>query len=124
MPFNALSGLAAHVEIGDIPVCFQKFTVAQKTKLGSVNNFCGGGFEQYVPGMAGCKVTLEGPYDAGNMPFALGANIQVKLFFTDLITLDVFGLVESIDNEADVDAPAQKCKVGVQSSGPFAAAIT
>jgi len=124
MPFNALSGLAAHVEVNDTPVCFQKFTVAMKMKLGSVNNFCGGGYEQYVVGMSGCKVTLEGPYDAGNMPFALGANVGVKLFFTSLITLEVFGLVETIDNEADVDAPAQRCKVGVQSSGPFVGSIT
>ena len=104
MPFNALSGLAAHVEISDIPYCFQKFTVSMKVKLGSVNTFCGGGFETYVGGMKGCKIVLEGLYDEGNMAFSLGGNVECKLFFTALISLDVFAIVETIDNEADVDA--------------------
>ena len=124
MPFNALSGVTGSVKVGATAFAFSKWSCAMKMKLGDVSNFTGGGYEQYVPGLTGAKVTLEGPYDQGNMAFAVGTAFTLLLGFTATITLTVLAVCETIDVDVDIMAPADKVKLGFQSNGSFVAAIT
>jgi hypothetical protein len=94
-----------------------------KTKLGSVNNFTSL-YQQMVPGITGATITLEGCRDEGNQAFTSGDAYTLILTYTTSVTTSVPCLLESIDAEADVDAPAQKTKLVFQSNGSFTAGIT
>jgi len=123
MPFNPLSGVTGHVKIATNSYAFTKFTIAMKIKIGDVSNFTGQGYEQYVVGLTGAKIDVEGPYDQGQMIFALGNSYSLELGFTAAVTVVVPCTLETIDFDVDVTAPADKLKLGFQSNGLFTAGV-
>lgn len=122
MPFNPLAGKFASVTIGTTTYAFSGWSASIKNTLGKVTNFTGGGYAQFVPGITEAKITLEGPYDEGNMPFVVGNLYVLILGYTDLITLTVGAICETIEPTVDVEKE-QRVKITFQSEGTFTGAI-
>jgi hypothetical protein len=122
MAFNPLAGIAGAVKISTTAFAFGKWKATMKNKLGDVSNFTGAGYEQWIAGLTGAKITAEGPYDEGNMPFTVGTSYALILQYTSGTTLNVTALCETIEPSVDVQNP-QGITMTFQSTGSFTAAI-
>jgi hypothetical protein len=124
MAFNPLAGIQGAVKFTATAYAFGKWKATIKNKLGDVSNFTGGGYEQWIAGLTGAKITLEGPYDEGNMPITVGNSYSLVLQFTSTgpITLSLTALCETIEPSVDVQNP-QGITATFQSTGSFTAAI-
>jgi len=122
MPQDFLTGKDGFVNTGGVNYSFGKWKWSAKAKMVPRPNFNGGGFEQYVVGLLGGKITISGPYDSGNMPFAVGAQYNWTLGLAVSVFLTVPGILEGIEVDEDVeDGPM--VNLTVQSNGAFTAAI-
>ncbi len=118
-----LSGKDGSVKIGATSFAFGKWRVPLKIGLPKVTNFTSQGAQLLVTGVYAGTVIVEGPWDVGNMPFALGQSAVWLLGVSNAIALSVTGYIESIEPSDDTeDTP--RVTITVQSSGPFTAAIT
>lgn len=123
MAQNLLSGKTGFVNIGAASYSFGKWTWEAKAKMVPVPNFNGGGFEQYVVGLIGGKITISGPYDQGNMAFTVGTQYTWILGLAVSVSLSVPGILEGIKVDEDVDGNPM-VTLTVQSNGAFTAVIT
>ena len=122
MSQNLLSGKSGYVNTGSTNYSFGKWDMEMKAKMVPVPNFNGAGYEQYVVGLFGGKATIEGPYDSGNMAFALGTQYTWTLGLASGVSLSFPGILEGIKMGEDVEGNP-KVTLTVQSNGPFTAAI-
>lgn len=122
MPFNPIGGPSGSVTIGGVPYAFGKWRFSMKSGLPKVNNFTSA-YQLLVAGLLSGTLSLDGPYDGGNMPLAAGVSYAFVLKFSNAITLTVTCFVESIDPSQDIE-DAARLSVTAQSSGTFTAAIT
>jgi len=122
MSQNLLSGKTGYVNTGAGNYSFGKWELEMKAKMVPVPNFNGGGFEQYVVGLVGGKATITGPYDQGNMAFAVGSTYTWTLGLAVSVFLTFPGILESVKMSEDVDGNPV-VTLTVQSNGAFTAAI-
>lgn len=93
-----------------------------KTGTPKVTNFTGGGYRQLVSGITEGTVTVEGPYDNGNMAFTSGNSYDLTLQWTSGVTLAGTGILASLEPSMDVeDAGRLKCTFEI--SGSFTAGV-
>lgn len=122
MTFNPLAGKVGFVNTGASNYAFGKWKWSPKAKMVPVPNFNGGGFEQYVVGLVGGKITISGPYDQGNMAFTVGNTYTWTLGLAVSVTLTVPGILESIDMDEDVEG-SPTVTLTVQTNGSFTTSI-
>lgn len=122
MPFNPIGGPSGSVTVGGVTYAFGKWRVSFKGGLPKVNNFTSA-FQQLVAGLTSGTITLEGPYDGGNMPLSVLTSYVFVCKFSNSITLTIPALVESIDPSQDIE-DAARVSVTAQTSGSFTASIT
>lgn len=122
MAFNPIGGPSGSVLVGGVAYAFGKWRVSFKSGLPKVNNFTSA-YQQLVAGLLSATLSLEGPYDGGNMPLTAGVSYAFTLKFSNAITLTVTAYVESIDPSQDIE-DAARVSVTAQSSGSFTASVT
>lgn len=122
MPFNPIGGPSGSVLVGGTPYAFGKWRAALKNGLPRVNNFTSA-FQQLVAGLTSATLSMDGPYDAGNMPLVSGNLYEFTLNFAPSISLVVNGRVGEISPSQDIE-DAARVSVTVESTGIFTAAIT
>ena len=122
MAFNPLSGIGAATTVGGVTYAFGKWRLSFKSGLPKVNNFTSV-YQQLVVGLLSATLTLEGPYDGGNMPLTAGTSYVFVCKWSNAIILTVTALVESIDGSQDIE-DAGRVTVTAQTSGSFTASIT
>lgn len=118
---NFISGTSGSVLVGGVAYSFGKWRFQMKAGLPRVNNFTTG-YQVLVAGLLSGTLTLEGPYDGGNMPLAAGTSYAFTLKFSNAITLSVTCYVEDITPSQDIE-DAARISVTAQSTGSFTAAI-
>jgi hypothetical protein len=116
-----IAGTSGSVLVGGVAYAFGKWRFAMKAGLPKVNNFTSA-YQQLVAGLISGTLTLEGPYDAGNMPIAAGTSYAFTLKFSAAVTLTVTCYVEDITPSQDIE-DAARVTVTAQSTGSFTAAI-
>ena len=121
MPFNPISGTSGSVTVGGATYAFGKWRLSLKAGLPKVNNFTSV-YQQLVVGLLSATLTLEGPYDGGNMPLTAGTSYVFVCKFSSTYTLTLTALVESIDPSQDIE-DAGRVSVTAQTSGSFTASI-
>jgi hypothetical protein len=121
MAFTPIAGPSGSVLVGGVAFAFGKWRFAMKAGLPKVNNFTSA-YQQLVAGLISGTLTLEGPYDAGNMPIAAGTSYAFTLKFSAAVTLTVTCYVEDITPSQDIE-DAARVTVTAQSTGSFTAAI-
>src|SRR6185437_7116347 len=97
MAQNFISGKNGYVNVEGVAYSFGKWRCPMTAGTPKVFNFNGGGFEQYVSGLIGAKVTLEGPWDVGNMPLVVGNTYTFTLGVSVSVFLTVAGIVNSVE---------------------------
>lgn len=122
MPFNPIGGPSGSVLIGGVPYAFGKWRCPIKTGLPRVNNFTSA-FQQLVAGLTSGTITLDGPYDGGNMPLTSGQSYEFTLKFSNAISLTLTALVGEIVPSQDIE-DAARISITAESSGTFTASIT
>lgn len=125
--FNPLAGKGGYCAInsgaGSSSFAFDTVKPSMKNNLAEVSNFTGQGFEQWLGGLNGCKLTMSGPYDQGNMALSLGGACTITVGYSSTTNLVVTALIETIEPEVKVK-DAERISVTAQSNGPFTAAVT
>lgn len=117
MPFNPIAGPSGSVTVGGVAYAFGKWRLSLKAGLPKVNNFTSA-YQQLVTGLYSATLTLEGPYDGGNMPLTVGTSYAFVCKFNSTYTITVTALVESIDPSQDIE-DAARITVTAQSTGSF-----
>lgn len=123
MAFNPLEGFLGAVLLDADELAFDKWELEMNTGLPKVTNFTSNGAQVLVKGIYKGRISLEGPYDQGNMPFSIGAELEFTLQFTEGISIVVNAFIETITPTVDVE-DAQRIRMVCQSSGTFTAAIS
>lgn len=123
MTANYLSGITGAVLVGATAYSFSKWRIAIKCGLPKVTNFNTAPYQQLVAGILSSTVTLEGPYDQGNMAFTAGTSYAFILRWTASISLTITGFIEELTPDEDVDG-SPRVSITVQSNGTFTASIT
>lgn len=121
MPANFIGGTSGSVLVGGVAYSFGKWRLQMKGGLPKVNNFTSA-FQQLVAGLTSATLTLDGPYDGGNMPLAVLTAYAFTLKFSPAITLVVTAMVEDITPSQDIE-DAARISVTAQSTGSFTAAV-
>ncbi len=123
MADSYLSGLTANALVGGTAYSFKSWKLSMKNKLISRNNFTVGGYNRWIAGFQGATLTLQGPYNAGNMPLTCGASYTFTLQWSVSLSITVVAFVETLEPDDDAeDGP--NISVTCQVSGVFTAAIT
>lgn len=122
MPFNPIGGPSGSVLVGGVAYAFGRWRFSIKGGLPRVNNFTSA-FQQLVAGLTSGTITLEGPYDGGNMPLAILTSYVFTLKYSNAITLAATALVGEINPSQDIE-DAGRISVTAETSGTFTAAIT
>ena len=120
--FNPQTGLFGSVTIGGNVFALGKWKASIKSALPKVNNFTSP-YQQLVGGLLSAALTLDGPYDAGNMPLVAGTSYIFSLGVNGALSYIVTAFVESIDLSDDIE-DAARVSISAQSSGAFSAAIS
>lgn len=118
---NFIGGTSGSVLVGGVAYNFGKWRFQMKAGLPKVNNFSGA-YQLLVTGLLSGTLTLDGPYDGGNMPLTAGASYAFTLKFSNAITLTATAFVEDITPSQDIE-DAARISVTAQSSGSFTAAV-
>lgn len=121
MPFNPIGGPSGSVLVAGVPYAFGKWRCGMKANLPRVNNFTSA-FQQLVVGLKSNSITLEGPYDGGNMPLTVGNSYAFTLRFTAGLDLLITALVAEISPSQDIE-DAARISITCESSGTFTASI-
>lgn len=122
MPYNPIGGPSGSVTVGGVAYAFGKWRASLKTGLPRVNNFTSA-YQALVAGLTSATITLEGPYDGGNMPLTAGTSYAFVLKFSNAITLTITALVSEIGPSQDIE-DAARIAVTAESNGSFTAAVT
>lgn len=101
---------------------FDKWKLSMKTTLVEVTSFTSNGYQVMVPAITGATLTVSGPYNYGNMPFATGVGYVWNLGFSSSIFIQLFAMIETIEPDVDVKGRAS-ISITAQSSGAFTAAV-
>lgn len=123
MADNYLSGIQASVVIGVTSYSFSKWGLEIETNLPKVTNFTSQAFQALVKGVTKGTITLEGPYNQGNMPFTSGTSYTWILTWTTGISITVTALISRLAPDDDVE-DAARIRIQAESNGVFTAAIT
>lgn len=118
MADNYLSGKSGSVKIGDTAYSFGKWRLAMKTNPVKATNFTSEGFQLVLDSIHGATLTLEGPYNAGNMAFVVGSYHEFKLGFDATLSLTVTAMVSGIEPAVDCEG-GQIIVVTAESNGAF-----
>lgn len=122
MPTNFIGGPEGSVLVGGVAYAFGKWRCPIRTGLPKVNNFTSA-FQQLVKGLTSATITLEGPYDGGNMPITSGNEYVFTLKFSALISITITARVGEINGSQDIE-DAARISINAESHGTFTAAIT
>ncbi len=122
MADNYLAGKTGFVTIGSTSYSFAKWKSALKTALVKVTNFTTAGYQLLVAAITSATLTVEGPYNEGNMAFTAGVSYTWVLGFTTMVSLTISAFIEQISVDNDVEG-APRVEITAQSSGSFTAAI-
>lgn len=117
---NFISGNDAYVKIGVSPYSFGKWGMKIDGGVKSFYHF-GSPFRRTLPGGMAATITLEGPYNAGNMPLVVNGIAELHLGWAYGIEIVVFARIANIDYSTEISAggdPAQ-CSVTAESEGAF-----
>jgi hypothetical protein len=123
MAANYLSGVQAAVLIGATPYSFSKWSIPIEIDLPKITNFTSQAFQAIVAAVTRGTITLQGPYNQGNMPFTAGSSYTFILQYTNSVSITVTALIEQIRPDIDVE-DAQRITIVAKSNGTFTAAIT
>ena len=123
MPFNPLTGKSAVVTIGATDYAFDTIELPLDLKLPEVSNFTSVGYRQFVVGLASAEFKLSGPYDGGNMAFALGTTYSVVMKWSSSISNTVSAICKKIELKTNAD-DAARVTITFQSNGSFTTSIT
>lgn len=123
MADNYLSGTTGHVLLGATEYSFGKWRLDMETAVPKVTNFTSGGFQALVSGITKGTITLEGPYNQGNMPLTCGNSYSFVLKWTASVSITVTALITKLSIDDDAEA-APRVNVTAESNGTFTAAIT
>lgn len=123
MADNYISGTSGLVTIGSTNYSFAKWRIAIKSGLPKVTNFNSTPYQLLVAGILSSTVTLEGPYNQGNMAFTAGVSYVWILKWTPSISLTITGFIEELTPDDDADG-SPRVNITIQSSGSFTASIT
>lgn len=121
MAFNPLSGIGASTTVGGVTYAFAKWKATMKGGQPKVNNFTSV-YQQLVAGLLSASLTLEGPYDGGNMPLSVNTSYVFQCKYANAYVLSFTALVETIDTSSDIE-DAGRVSVTANTSGAFTAAI-
>jgi hypothetical protein len=116
------SGKSGSVSIGEVDYAFGKWSIDLDANLPKMNNFLSG-FQILVSGLISSKLTLSGPYDAGEMAFTAGNSYEFILAVSDTIAFTITYFVENIKIDDDID-DAARISLSGQSSGSFTPSVT
>jgi len=122
MAFNPIGGPSGSVLIGGVVYAFGKWRCPIRTGLPRVNNFTSA-FQQLVAGLTSAAITLDGPYDGGNMPLTSGNSYEFTLKFSNAISLVLTARVAEIVPSQDIE-DAARISINADSTGSFTASIT
>jgi hypothetical protein len=122
MAFNPIGGPSGSVLVGGVAYAFGKWRVNIKGGLPRVNNFTSA-YQQLVAGLTSGTLTLEGPYDGGNMPLAVLTAYTFTLKWSNSITLTMPAVVSEIGGSQDIE-DAARLTVTAETSGSFTASVT
>jgi hypothetical protein len=118
-----LSGKTGYVLQNGVARRFGKWETPMEVDEVPANNFVDSPYKIFIPGLAGSTVTVSGPYDAGGMPFVLGATYTLTLGWTPALALVVTGFAQRLVPANDVERNPTLNMV-FRVSGAFVAAIT
>lgn len=121
MPFNPIGGPSGSVTVNGVAYAFGKWRASIKTGLPKVNNFTSA-FQQLVAGLTSATLTIDGPYDGGNMPLTSGTSYAFVLKFSNAISLTVNALVGEIGPSQDIE-DAARITLTAESSGSFTPSV-
>jgi hypothetical protein len=117
-----LSGKFGFVGVTGTNYSFGKWSTPMKVGLPKVTNFNSGGYRVQVVGIFEGQIELEGPWEIGAMPLAVGTEYTFTLGVTAGLSIAIAAIVETITPSNDVeDTP--RVKVTAQSQGAFTASI-
>jgi hypothetical protein len=122
MPFNPVGGPSGSVLVGGVAYAFGKWRISMKTGLPRVNNFTSA-YQQLVAGLTSATISIDGPYDGGNMPLTAGTSYAFTLRVNGAISLVVTALVGEINPSQDIE-DAARISITAESNGSFTAAVT
>lgn len=121
MPFNPIGGPSGSVLVGGVAFSFGKWRASIKSGAPKVNNF-NSGYQQLVTGLLSASISIDGPYDGGNMPLVAGATYVFTLKFNNALSFLVSCIVTEIGPSQDIE-DAARLSVSAESSGSFTAAV-
>src|SRR5271166_4680908 len=102
MADNFLSGKQGQVEIASTTYSFRSWKAPMEIANPDITNFTSGGFQAILNAITKATITLEGPYNEGNMAFTVGNSYTFVLGYTNSISLTVTAIVGKITPTVDV----------------------
>ena len=120
MADNFISGNESYVRLGSLSYSFAKWRLPIDAGVKKFFAF-GSAAQRTLPGGYAGTPVCEGPYNAGNMPLALGALVELHLGFAPGVELAVNARIGSIEFSTEVSSggePAQ-CSVTFETHGDF-----
>lgn len=120
---NYISGKAASISIQGVTMAFRKWKLSMKADALDVTNLTSGGYREVIDGIISGSLSMEAPYDQGNMPLDVGTTYTVVLTYTTGITLTVSALITEIAPDIDVKRE-EVISVSAEVTGTFTATIT
>lgn len=112
------SGKEGYVLQDGVSRGFAKWSFPMKAATPKVNNFNGGGFEQFVVGLAGATAKISGPWDIGSCPFTLGSSYTFNFGVTSVVYLVATAIVSGINPANDVEGTPM-LDIDLQINGAF-----
>ncbi len=117
-----LSGKDGFTTVQGVVYAFGKWKASIKTVAVKTSNFTSLGFDDNVEGFTGAQLTLNGPYDEGNMPLTSGQVYTFNLGWAVGISLQIDARVTGIDPSNDAEG-TPTLDITAQSKGEFLAVI-
>lgn len=120
------SGKSGRVMVDGLGYAFGKWKQAIKTPAPKVTNYespgNNGPQQANVAGVDAATITLDGPWDVGNMPLVSGEVYQFDLMVSPSVGQTVAARVTSIEPSNDVEGTPM-VTVEAESTGAFDAVI-
>lgn len=125
MANDFISGNDSYVKLGVVAYQFNKWRLPID---GGTKKFFafGSSFQRTLPGGKSAQPQVSGPYDAGNMPLAVGVVYELHLGWAVGLELVVSARVSNIDYSSEVSAGGEpgQCSVTFESEGSFTVSFT
>lgn len=116
-----LSGKTGSVLVNGVAYPFDKWKLSITVGKPKVTNFKTSPYQALVSGILAGKLSLEGPYDAGNMPLTGGNEYVFTLGWTVALNIQVQCIVD-LDLSNDVEQNP-KVSISGESDGSFGISI-